>query len=105
MLLICGCRHDKVSLSNIVVICDSTITYSGVISPIIQNNCAVSGCHVSGGTAIGDYTVFAEIKMAADSGKLKDRTIILKNMPPSSPLSDTDLGKIQCWLNAGAPNN
>ncbi|MBT8194848.1 MAG: hypothetical protein KJO64_00345 [Bacteroidia bacterium] len=86
--------------------CDTSVTtFSAVVQPIIQNNCALSGCHVPGGTGIGDYTNYAGVKAAVDNGKIQNRVIDLKTMPPSSPLANCDILKLQKWINNGAQNN
>lgn len=84
-------------------LCDSlNITYSGVVSNIIETNC--NGCHGAGYSA-GDFTNYAGLKLKVDNGSFKNRVFTLKNMPISGPLSAETLEKIQCWLDAGAPNN
>lgn len=87
-------------------VCDTSVTtFMAVIDPIIASNCAVSGCHVPGGTGLGDYTAYAGVKAAVDNGKIQNRAIDLKNMPPSGPLSNCDILKLQKWINNGAQNN
>ena len=82
--------------------------YSTDIKPIVLNNCAISGCHVSGGSGPGDFTTYQALANAATNGSLKDRVIIKKDMPPSSSgktLTQEQRDKILCWINDGAPNN
>lgn len=86
--------------------CDtlSVITYNNKVESIIQNNCAVSGCHTgtspTGGLFLDTYQ---QVKAIADNGALTDRTIVQQDMPPSSPLSNCDLEAIQQWVNNGGP--
>ena len=82
------------------------ITYSKDIEPIMKTNCATKGCHVPNG-ASPDLTIFQGAKESADNGQLKKRMIDGNPsfMPSSGKLSDTDLEKVACWINAGAPNN
>ena len=50
--------------------CDASVTnFMDVIDPIIKSNCALSGCHVPGGTGIGNFTTYAGIKAAVDNGE------------------------------------
>ena len=79
--------------------------YSVDIQPIISNSCAVSGCHVSGGTGTGNYQNFTAVQSAANSGALLVEVIQDRTMPPSSSLSDCDRQLIQQWVEEGALNN
>lgn len=88
--------------------CDTsaTITYANRIEGIIQNNCAVSGCHTgtspTGGLFLDTYN---QVKTIADDGRLTDRALVQQDMPPSSPLSNCEMEAIQRWVNAGSPQN
>lgn len=86
--------------------CDK-ITYAKEIQPIIQNSCATVGCHVPNGSAPTDYTFFENVKADAENGSLKKRMIDGNPnfMPPSGKMDAATLDKVNCWLNAGAPNN
>jgi len=86
--------------------CDTTsITFSGTIFPIIQGNCATTGCHVAGGSGPGLLENYDQVKAIVDNGKLENRVLVLRNMPPSGPLTDCQLILIQRWLDNGAVNN
>ena len=86
--------------------CDTlNLSYLADIRPIIDSKCTVSGCHVSGGSAPGDYTLYSTLKSVAESGKLIERVINLENMPPSGPVSSCDQLKIQEWVVSGAKQN
>ena len=96
--------------------CDSAaVTFSVDIVQILETNCTQKSfnsfggsCHESGST-IADYTTYAGIKAKVDEGKLRQRAIVEASMPPAfstGPRPDsTQLAIIQCWLDAGAPNN
>jgi hypothetical protein len=86
--------------------CDK-ITYAKDIEPIMKNNCATKGCHVPNGSGPADYTTFDGVKTDVESGELKKRMIDGNPsfMPPAGKLPQSDLDKVVCWLNAGAPNN
>lgn len=96
----------SISASNGPNTCEG-ISYAKDIQPIIQGQCATSGCHVAGGTGPTDFSTYAGVKMAVDYGSFKKRTIDGNPsfMPVSGKLPDQMLSKIRCWLNAGAPNN
>lgn len=100
LIMLASCRDEMGNLD-----CSSiSSAYAADIKPLITSNCATAGCH-NAGSPQGDFTSYAGIKAMADNGRLKDKVIHDKTMPPSGPLSLDDRKKLQCWLNSGAPNN
>ena len=90
-----------------VLVCDS-VKYSKDIKPIIDTKCAISGCHVTGGIGNGVFSDYNAVYAKVSSGAFKSYVIdnVPEIMPRGGPrLHDTLIAKIQCWLNAGAPNN
>lgn len=85
----------------------ANIKFSVNIKPIIDANCATSGCHTPGGSGPGDFTSFPDISLKVQSGAFKARVIdgVPGFMPATGRLAQADIDKITCWLNAGAPNN
>lgn len=83
---------------------DNNATLSGVIMPIIQQNCAVSGCHVAG-TGRVDFTVKENI--LENSGLIRANTQAGIMPPPGSGKSISAAQKelIFCWVNNGAQDN
>ena len=77
-------------------------TYALKIQPMIANNCAVSGCHVSNGQSpnLSSYD-----NILANVSRVKARAVTEKTMPPSGPLSSCDVLALQQWINSGAKNN
>jgi hypothetical protein len=91
----------------VITLCD-TVTFSKSVKPIIMGNCAISGCHVSGGTGQGNFTVFDELKEKVSSGKFKLRVFDSPNnnpMPASGMLPQAQLDILKCWLDKGANND
>jgi hypothetical protein len=87
-------------------VCDTlNVSYSQDIKPIIDGQCATSGCHVAGGTGNGIFDNYNGVKAKVDNGSMMDRVVMTRDMPPSVPLSDCNVQKFQAWINAGAPNN
>lgn len=80
----------------------SQVTFSNDIVPILNTHCV--SCH-TGSFSQGDFTNYSGIKPRADNGKVKQWAVDSKLMPPSGPLPPSEIKKIQCWLDAGAPNN
>ncbi len=73
------------------------------INPIIQTKCAISGCHNSAMAGGVRYTDYASIQ--ANAARINARVVVTKDMPTTGPLSDADINKLKCWIQAGAPNN
>lgn len=105
-VFISSCTYDKAELIIVPPIsaCDTiTATFSADVQPIITSRCAVYECHdlsYSGGYAFFEYP---DIKAAID--KIQQQVIVLKLMPKDSPLTETELNLIKCWIEAGAQNN
>ena len=86
------------------VICN-TCKFAEHIQPIIDLNCAFTGCHASG-FGSGDFTAHSGILDKIDNnGPFDTRALINQDMPPSGPLSQADRDLIQCWLDNGALDN
>ena len=86
--------------------CDTNnLTYQDSIFKIIDAKCATPGCHVTGGTGVGNFETYAGVKAKADNGTFFERTITQKNMPPGGGLTDCELEKLEAWLVDGAPEN
>jgi hypothetical protein len=87
------------------VVCDS-VTFTNDIKPIFDGKCI--SCHVTGtpSGAPWDFTTYQGIKDRADDGTIRNRVLILHDMPQGGPpLPQTEMDLIKCWLDAGAPNN
>jgi hypothetical protein len=107
VLLLFSCTNAKGPIPEAAATndCDTANLYSGNIELIINTNCAISGCHdASSGMDMSNYN---GVKLYADNGFLKDRVLVKKNMPtsPVDPLTASQLNKINCWLEHGAPKN
>jgi len=92
-------EEDRFGVNNFV--CDSTITFSGVIQPIINTSCAISGCHVPG-TGRANFLNFNEIQSRA--AEVKSRTQS-RDMPRRGSLTQLQIDQIGCWVDRGAINN
>ena len=78
----------------------SGISFAVNISPIIQNNCAINGCH--NGSQFPDFRVFKNIQ--DNAGKIKTQTSN-RNMPLGRVLTQTQIDLIACWVDDGAIQN
>lgn len=83
------------------VIINSGVSYQQSISNIISSNCAITGCHVSGGIR-ADFTQFSNVQSRAS--QIKSRTQS-GNMPKTGSLSQQQIDLIACWVDDGALNN
>lgn len=106
VLFLFGCYYDNEeelyggTSCNVV-----SVSFSEDIMPLIQTECAISGCHVQGGGTPVIYDNYQNVKAKVDDGTLKDRVLVRRDMPPSGPLSSCQIAYIEEWINQGAPNN
>ena len=79
-------------------------SFSQTVSPIIQANCAVSGCHVAGQQS---PTLETYDQIASNATRVKARTSNGTMPPPTSTFSlrQEEIDDIACWVDAGAPAN
>ena len=109
ILLLNGCYYDNEEDLYPNSFCDTAnVTYTASILPIIQANCATPGCHVSGGSGNGNFTVFADVSAKVSDGRFLStvrREAGVLAMPPDGPLRACDVTKIEIWIANGAPNN
>ena len=82
----------------------STVTFSDDIAPIVESSCAIAGCHAAG-FIFGDYTTYEGLEDFAKDGTMETAVITDKTMPKTGQLTQDELDKFKCWLDAGAPNN
>jgi hypothetical protein len=102
-----GCRHEpkKENLPQ--------VSFANQVEPIINANCAYSGCHNGGEefSLLGYDNVRRNVKPGKPfSSKLYSSITALNAIqampPPEKPaLSETQLQIIYIWIQNGAPNN
>lgn len=91
--------------------CDTTAapTYSGLVKPIVQTNCALSSCHDAGAAGGYNLTTIADLQTMARNGELLNainHTGSVSPMPKNrTKLDDCTILSITRWVNAGAQNN
>lgn len=73
------------------------------VQSIITSNCAVSGCHVSGGAAPISFSTFSNIQSRASQIKSLTQSGQMPKDAPKLPQAQLDL--ISCWVDDGALNN
>lgn len=111
-----NCAADKLPEPEPPTFCDTTVTsYNLNIKPIIDNNCAYSGCHLDSPVAPGNYSSYAGMEVFLSS--FEERVIFSKDdeehgMPPfyapegrAQDLTEGELELMTCWIEAGFPEN
>jgi hypothetical protein len=81
-------------------------TYTADVKPLMDNNCATSGCHSASAKASGkDYSSYTAVKSLATENAFMGSMQHLSgydNMPKGgSKLSDAQLKTISCWIQNG----
>jgi uncharacterized membrane protein len=101
-----GCYYDnEQALYHLTAVDCSKInsTYKNDVTPIITNHCSTPSCHNS--TGAGGVILLTYDQAYAKLDRIKQRVLVDKTMPPNGALNTAELNIIQCWINAGAPNN
>jgi len=80
------------------------VSFATMIKPIFEANCSYEGCHAAS-SALGDFTKYNTMLEDLENGKIEERALIVGNMPPQNKLDSLDLVLLQCWLDAGHPDN
>jgi hypothetical protein len=78
------------------------VSWSNEVRSIIEANCAVSGCHVSG-NQIPNFSVFSTVK--SNASDIKSRTGSRSMPPDGKSISQEEINKIACWVEDGAKDN
>lgn len=90
--------------------CDvSDITYTNTVAVVLNNSCAVSGCHVNGNEANAWFSLegYDNAKASADFGRMVGAVSHdegFSAMPKGGDkLDQCTIDKITAWVEAGAP--
>lgn len=76
-------------------------SWSADILPVIKTSCAITGCH--NGSSRPDLRDYNKAKSYA--GQIKSMTQDRRMPYDGTPLKQSDIDKIGCWVDDGAPNN
>ncbi len=79
---------------------DRIVSWQEDILPIIEQSCAVSGCH--NGISRVDFRSYNSAK--SNAADIRDMTKD-RSMPFDSTLPQDQIDLIECWVNNGALNN
>jgi len=83
--------------------CDTVPSFQSSVKIIINNKCAISGCHdafASGGYTFQNYTQINRAK-----NNIKSAVVIQKIMPLTGTITPDEINQLRCWIDNGAPNN
>lgn len=88
--------------------CTDSYSFSEDIRPIIENKCAISGCHNGDLGQEFNWTNFQNFQPRAEGGLVKFRVthrIMPPDDSPGGPLSQEQINAIACWTDEGALDN
>lgn len=106
-ILTISCTHEPQGIADLEPVCFET-----QIKPLIENSCAVSGCHDATTAEEGyNFSAFDGIVAAVKPGNARQSVLynVLTDiygemMPPHQPLSEDDRNLIKIWIEQGAQN-
>lgn len=84
-------------------------SYNGDIALIISTSCVNPACHGGNNPNIPEYAQdfsnFSGLEGITANGQFEARVLDQKNMPPQTSLTQAQLDLLQCWADAGFPEN
>jgi len=93
--------NNDCEISSTVKINNGT-SLDAAVMPIIETNCAISGCH-DGGNNLPDWSLKGNVISYASI--IKQRTGSGSMPPMGSSISDEEIDIIACWVDDGAEDN
>lgn len=105
-----SCNKDKALKPLEPTPCDSvTVSFSAEIQPMFMASCAYGSCHNST-SAVAGYILesYSQISQSAEISynTMKQEDSKYTPMPYYLPkLNDSLINKLNCWIEAGKPNN
>lgn len=103
-MVACNSENEEDILPEEEICQDNTATLSGAVSTIIETNCAVSGCHVSG-TGRVNFTVSENIIQNAAQIRSFTQAGIMPPPESGGSLTAQEKRDIRCWVENGAQDN
>jgi hypothetical protein len=107
---ITSCDKDQTSLPIAVTPeqCPDTISFAGIVEPMIQQNCSTSGCH-DAATSSGTYNLEGHGNISTHAtdilNAINHETGVIA-MPYFQPkLIDSIIGQFDCWIAQGTLDN
>ncbi len=101
-----SCNKDKTPII-VPGECEDTVSFVGKIQPMIELNCATSGCHDTG--SAGGYNLIGHGNISANANQILNvirHESGVSPMPKNLPkLNDTLIEQFNCWMVQGKLNN
>lgn len=104
VLLACNSENEEDLSPDDDVCMDNSATLSGSVSAIINTNCAVPGCHVSG-TGRANFTVKENIIQNASQIRTFTQNGMMPPPPSGRTLTSQQKQDIFCWVENGVQDN
>lgn len=123
LVLAPSCTSDELPAPVVAAACDTLVaTYDTNVKPIIDATCAYSACHSSSSTtgAPGNFTSYSGLAVYLSTGSFRARVFDQESsslliMPPNNlsiypqtekvEFTDEEWLILECWLDAGHPEN
>ena len=99
-LTISACTYNSLEEKVEIEVDCNEVSFETDIAPIIENNCAISGCH--GGNISPDLRNFSTIQARANRIKIRTQN---RTMPRGRSLTQMEIDQIACWVDGGALDN
>jgi hypothetical protein len=98
-----GCYYDKEeTLYGAAINCSgTTYTYTNDVSQLMITYCATSGCHDASNAGNVNLTSFSRV--VEQSGRINQRAVVERTMPPGKRLTAEQIATIKCWVANGTP--
>lgn len=81
------------------------ISFESDVNPIIQQSCAISGCHTSENQVRVNLENYTGVISTIENGSFQSYTFDNLSMPPASPLDACTIELLKNWINNGSLNN
>ncbi|AUC13732.1 hypothetical protein BTO06_00580 [Tenacibaculum sp. SZ-18] len=99
LVTVCCSTSEVVNENPVVIDPTQKVTYQKDIKNIVNNSCAVSGCHTGSSPAAGvSLNTYTQVRSQAENGNLLNRINSTSNfMPPSGRLPSATRSIIDQW--------
>lgn len=92
---------DCTNTVNLSIGTDANVSLSSDIEPIVQSNCAIPNCHVSGGRS---PNLSSKTSILSNANSIRSE-VVSGSMPRGRTLSQSQIDLIRCWVDNGAQDN
>lgn len=102
-----SCTKDKVVVKPITPTISDTISFNKFVLPLMNTNCATSGCHDANSATQGYvFDSYENIKKNAVAANNAMNAINgFQQMPLGQKLDQTSIDKFKAWMDQGLKNN